>query len=138
MPKLNTTVKSVRIDNDILSELESRIDCSFNSWLNSVIADYIGGKPQNQTKSDDTPSDYDGVNPRILANIKQMCPFLGTSFSGMMEMLSNGLDDGSLSVVDGRLKGETEVNLDGFYEVCHEKNLDLQKAIDKAVAMLWK
>ena len=29
------------------------------------------------------------------------------------------------------------LTLDGLYEVCHEKNIDPQKAIDKLVQMMW-
>lgn len=36
MPKLNTTVKSVRLDNDVLSEIELN-GASFNSWLTETI-----------------------------------------------------------------------------------------------------
>lgn len=38
MPKLNTTVKSVRLDNDVLSEIEGLLDgSSFNSWLTETV-----------------------------------------------------------------------------------------------------
>ena len=44
MPKLNTTVKSVRVDNEKIDELEKRLNGqTFNSWLNDVIDDYLNG-----------------------------------------------------------------------------------------------
>lgn len=33
---------------------------------------------------------------------------------------------------------ENGLNMDGFYEVCHEKNIEPQKALDKCVQMLWR
>ena len=33
---------------------------------------------------------------------------------------------------------ETELNMDNFYEVCHMKNIDPQKALDKCTQMLWR
>jgi len=33
---------------------------------------------------------------------------------------------------------EPDINMDRFYEVCHEKNIDPQKALDKCVQMLWR
>lgn len=36
------------------------------------------------------------------------------------------------------LPDEEGLTLDSLYEVCHEKNIDPQKALDKCVQMLWR
>ena len=36
------------------------------------------------------------------------------------------------------LPGEEGVNLEGLYEVCHEKNIDPQKALNKCIQILWR
>lgn len=33
---------------------------------------------------------------------------------------------------------EAELNLDNFFEVCHMKNIDPQKALDKCIQVLWR
>jgi hypothetical protein len=33
---------------------------------------------------------------------------------------------------------EAELNLDNFFEACHMKNIDPQKALDKCTQMLWR
>lgn len=139
MPKLNTTVKSVRIDNDTLNELEKRIDGSFNAWLNEVIEDYLGPKkPKTVDNTGVYPKTSDTALGFTLDNIDQMARLMGSSLEDILGGLNRGLEDGTLTVEGNKIVGVTELNLNGLYEVCHEKNIEPQKAIDKAVQMLWK
>lgn len=133
MPKLNTTVKSVRIDNDTLSELENRIDGTFNSWLNGVIEDYLKSE---KPKKPDSMGVYPTIDKPIADNLSQMAVFMGTDLSGLVSALNDGLEDGSLSYEDGRLVGQSELKMDRFYEICHDRNLERQKAFDRLVNML--
>lgn len=133
MPKLNTTVKSVRIDNDTLSELESRIDGTFNSWLNGVIEEYLKSE---KPKKPDSTGVYPTIDKPIADNLSQMAVFMGTDLSGLVSALNDGLEDGSLSYENGRLIGQSELKMDRFYEICHDRNLERQKAFDRLVNML--
>ena len=49
---------------------------------------------------------------------------------------------GAIEIVDNELvlpeAENEELKMDSFYEVCHEKNIDPQKALDKCVQMLWR
>ena len=68
MPKLNSTVKSVRLDNDILAELEKRLGGkTYNAWLNEKIAEELG-KPNKNIETV-------RVNP-VNAVINTSLPFL--------------------------------------------------------------
>ena len=83
----------------------------------------------------------EGVNTYDMAdyeNLRQMGCFLEVEPREMIHKLAEGLERGTVTFRDGEIVGQTELNLDALEEVCHEKGLDLQKAIDKAVLMLWK
>lgn len=148
MPKLNTTVKSVRIDNDVWEELNERLDCTFNEWANGVITDFLEGKPlipngKNNSESEPEGKPLEADNERLIEpgdyeNLRQMGCFLGYTPKEMVHLMADGLENGTVTIRDGKIVGQTELNLDALEEVCHEKGLDLQKAIDKAVLMLWK
>jgi len=46
---------------------------------------------------------------------------------------------GVIEIVDDTLVlQENELRMDDFYDVCHQKNIDPQKALDKYVSMLWR
>lgn len=49
---------------------------------------------------------------------------------------------GAIEIVDNELvlpeAENEELKMDSFYEVCHEKNINPQKALDKCVQMLWR
>lgn len=49
---------------------------------------------------------------------------------------------GAIEIVDNTIVlpeiEESELSMDEFYEVCHMKNIDPQKALDKCVQMLWR
>jgi len=75
MPKANTTVKSVRIDNDTLAALEGLLDGqSINSWLNEKIEEAVGlpskRKPSNTGLPDGYKEKYEDLLSRYdkLAN----------------------------------------------------------------------
>lgn len=148
MPKLNTTVKSVRIDNEVWEELNERLDCTFNEWANGVITDFLEGKPlipngkvNSESEPEGKPFEVDDectIDPADYENLRQMGSFLGYTPREMVHMLAVGLEKGTVTIRDGQIVGQTDLNLDALEEVCHEKGLEMQKAIDKAVLMLWK
>ena len=46
---------------------------------------------------------------------------------------------GAIEIVDDTLVlQESELRMDDFYDVCHQKNIDPQKVLDRCVSMLWR
>ena len=48
---------------------------------------------------------------------------------------------GVIKIVDNEIvmpEEQFELNMDKFYEVCHERNIDPQTALNKCVQMLWR
>ena len=150
-----TKTVSVRLNVETVDALNKRFaseGLSLRDFL-SVYAGADGFSSGVNTKrgSDETPSESgDGVNtttdvgvntkvdPETMSNVANMCILLGVSLDNGMRLFREALEDGRLSIEGGQLVLNHEIDLSGFYEVCHEKNLDLQKAMDKAVQMLWK
>lgn len=129
MPKLNTTVKAVRIDNDKLAELESRLGHqTINSWMNEKIAEFIEGKPVKTEKNSGLSAE--------LRDIEAMVGLFGVSFDDFSKKLCEAMNDGTIYIDEGEIKVQTDLMLDEFYEVCHEKNVEPQEAINKVVQML--
>lgn len=127
MPKLNTTVKAVRIDNDKLAELEERLGGqTINSWLNEKIAEYLGGKPLKTEKKSEASPNND------LKEIESMANFFGFSLDEFLKMVCEGLTEGVLTIEKGKLVGTPDLDLENFKEACHEMGADPQKVLDKA------
>ena len=149
MPKLNTTVKSVRIDNDKLEELEQRLGGkTINAWLNERIEDYIKpctaenvektGKPSKSEKIlGASPNKYE-IDEKILDDLATMQMFMGGSVAEMIRLFDEAVNEGVIAYENGRYVGVPDVDLESFYEVCHERGVEPQEAIDKLVLDMRK
>ena len=151
MPKLNSTVKSVRIDNEKLAELENKIgEKSINAWLNECIERFLSGEevglpshgskdgisdtekeglPRNQAK----PESKYHIDEDILDDLATMQTFAGGSVGEMIRRFDEALNNGSIICEDGKFRGVPEIYLGDFKEKCREMNIEPQKALDKWV-----
>lgn len=151
MPKLNSTVKSVRIDNEKLAELEAKIgEKSINAWFNECIERFLSGEevglpscgskdgisatekeglPQNQAKSE---SKYN-IDEDILDDLATMQTFAGGSVEEMIRRFDEALNVGSIICEGERFVGVSDIYLGDFKDKCREMNIDPQKALDKWV-----
>ena len=131
MPKLNTTVKSVRIDNDKLEELEKRLGGrSINSWLNEQIVEYLTGKPQKTEKN---------LFPEgAVKEIGLMANYFGVGVDELFDAIFTGLEEGYLSMENGKVIGVPEIDLDEFKEACKDIGAEPEAVLKKAVASLRK
>lgn len=127
MPKLNSTVKAVRIDNEKLAELEERLGGqTINSWLNEKISEYLGGKPiKSSEKSEASPN-------RDMEEIESMARYFGITAENLLKMVCDGLGEGELSVENGKIVGKPAIDLENYLDACHEVGADPQKVLDKA------
>lgn len=98
MPKLNTTVKAVRVDNDKLAELEKRLGGqTINSWMNEQIAEYLGGKKSQKIEA----------SPEM-EEIESIGKFFDMSREEMLKAVCEGLMNGNLTIEDGKLTAVNE------------------------------
>lgn len=144
-----TKIVSVRLPVETVEEIEKRLKAE-GFTLREMLTEYSvntthSGKNEKLGVSEgvntQTVSGGEGVNTYDMAdyeNLRQMGCFLDIEPRDMIHKLAEGLERGIVTFRDGEIVGQTDLNLDALEEVCHEKGLDLQKAIDKAVLMLWK
>jgi len=127
-----TKTVSVRLPVEIVDDLNKRLSkegLTLRDFLSSYAESGLSVKsPKSETSL--------GVNTDITDNLSQMAVFMGTGLGGLVSALNDGLEDGSLSYENGRLVGQSKLKMDRFYEICHDRNLERQKAFDRLVNML--
>ena len=141
-----TKIVSVRLPVETVEEIEKMLKAE-GYTLREMLTEYSvntihKGKSEKPSEPEGVnTTEGEGVNTYDMAdyeNLRQMGCFLEVEPREMIHKLAEGLERGTVTFRDGEIVGQTELNLDALEEVCHEKGLDLQKAIDKAVLMLWK
>lgn len=129
---------SARLPVETVEEIEKRLKKE-GLTLRELLESYAEGDVY--TKNEGKPKGA-GIKPQEkpedIENIRQMGSFFGFDVEGMIHLLSEGLEGGYITVKDGKLAGEIDLDLEDFYDVCHDKGIEPQKAIDKMVSMLWK
>jgi hypothetical protein len=127
--KKEKTIK-LRISEELYGEIASKgrnLSETIREILrNSFVPQNSGEKNQ---KSGLTPS-------KEVKEIESMAVFFGFTLDEMLKMIYNGLNDGYLTVEDGKIVGLPEVNLDNLKEACHERGIGMQEAIDKTIKIL--
>lgn len=140
MPTIGSITKTVRINPNDLEVIEGIMKSEGVTWSGAVHT--LAENYQKSENSEGTPTKEDGCKPlgkpEDIENIRQMGGFFGFDVEGMIHLLSEGLEGGYITVKEGKLAGEIDLNLEDFYDVCHDKGIEPQKAIDKMVSMLWK
>ena len=67
-----------------------------------------------------------------------MAVFWGITGSELLKGVYAGLEDGNLSYENGKVVGIPEVDLENLYDVCHERGIEPQEAINKLVLTMRK
>lgn len=138
MPTIGSITKTVRINPNDLEVIEGIMKSEGVTWSGAVhtLAENYQ-KSGTPTKEDESECNPQG-KPEDIENIRQMGSFFGFDVEGMIHLLSEGLEGGYITVKEGKIAGEIDLDLEDFYDVCHDKGIEPQKAIDKMVSMLWK
>ena len=124
MPTIGSVTKTVRIAPRDL-EVINALMADGTSWSGAIHKLCEGVPTKISEKSGLTPN-------KDLEEIDSMAKFFGMDGGDLLKGVCAGLMDGNLTVENGKVVGIPEVNLDNFKEACHEKGIDLQKALDKA------
>lgn len=127
--KKEKTIK-LRISEELYGEIASK-----GRNLSETIREILRNSfvPQNS----DEKNQKSGLTPsKEVKEIESMAVFFGFTLDEMLKMIYNGLNDGYLTVEDGKIVGLPEVDLDNLKEACHERGIGMQEAIDKTVKNL--
>lgn len=121
MPKLNTTVKAVRLDNDKLEQIESQLaGKTFNSWLNEVIDDYLA--PKIILPPTGKPSE--------LEEIEGMVAFSGLTMKQFWDDIALKLNDGVLMFTSTGTEVACEPWVEKLRDVCRDKGIPVEKVVE--------
>ena len=123
-----TKTISVRLPLETVEEIEEKLKKE-GITLRQMLTEYPklrGSKSVNTAKIG------------ISHNLEQMLFLMGYTVEEGLKILEKSLEDGVLEVKDGRFTGQTEIDLNEFYDVCHEKNIRPEDAIKKCITMLWR
>jgi len=129
MPKLNTTVKAVRVDNDVLERFERKLEGrSVSSWLNEQIAAFVDGVSLNNDAETGKPlSDSE--------ELEEMAVCFGMTGEEMLHSLVESLNEGIVTMDKGKVVGYLPW-ADEFESVCHDLCIPVEKAAEGAIKAL--
>ena len=132
MPKLNTTVKAVRIDNDKLAEIESRLaGQTFNAWFNEIIDEFLGGSVKKSIAKEGKP-----VVPDELGEIEDMVAFSGLTMKQFWDDIALKLNEGVLMFTSTGTEVACEPWVDEFKDLCRDKHIDVEQTIKRVMQSL--
>ena len=121
MPKLNSTVKSVRVDNEKLAELERRLgDKSINAWLNEQIEGFLSGSVTRE------------VNP-VMEDIETMVGLSGMVLDDFWKEICGLMEDGNIEISSVGVQLVSEPWVEDFKEACHDRGLPVEKVAESAI-----
>lgn len=131
MPKLNTTVKSVRIDNNVLEELEKKLNGrTFNSWLNEKINESIEGKPKVNECKPDVFSTEAGKD------LMEMLCYYKVPAEKFIVDIREVMQNGTLTYENGELRIYDDYNIPIYLQKCAERKLNPKVLIDRCIESL--
>lgn len=149
----NSTVKGVRIENEVLAEFEKKLaGQSINSWFNEKILEFIGGKPcnspaapfssstdSNSSKSSkkESPMSID-LDNEMGKDLIQMLSLSKKSPSEFVKDVHGLLESGSLIYENGKLRVEVGFDYEPFLEFCRKHNARPKKVFENIMEEIYK
>ena len=137
MPTLGSITKTIRINPVDLEVIEGlmRDGTSWSGAVHKLCEGYTGTpivESQREEKIDKgTPIE----KPQYLEDLEGYCSFFGVSEEEFVAQICQEIEVGHI-MYDGTFKYDIGLNLERFKEVCHEKGIEEQKALDKMVQMM--
>ena len=127
-----TRTVSARIPNEVADEMEKRLKAESYS-LRELITDYANGRGVNTQKSEKNLFPEGAVK-----EIGLMANYFGVGVEELFEAIFTGLEEGYLSMENGKVIGVPEIELDEFKEACKDIGAEPEAVLKKAVASLRK
>ena len=141
MASTKTRIKPIRIANETADYFEgkplNRMVEGLCELLESGKITFDGENLKVEGVYTEKSEKNSGLTPsKEVKEIESMAVFFGFTLDEMLKMIYNGLNDGYLTVENGKIVGLPEVDLDNLKEACHERGIGMQEAIDKTVKNL--
>ena len=127
-----TKTVSARIPNEVADEMEKRLKAESYS-LRELITDYANGRSVNTEKSEKNLFPEGAVK-----EIGLMANYFGVGVDELFDAIFTGLEEGYLSMENGKVIGVPEIDLDEFKEACKDIGAEPETVLKKAVASLRK
>ena len=148
----NSTVKGVRIENEVLAEFEKKLaGQSINSWFNEKILEFIGGKPSDSPaapscfsdsvsikQSSNFPDDYISLDDDMGKDLVCMLNTYKKSPDDFLKDVHGLLESGSLIYENGKLKVEVGFDYEPFLEFCRKHNARPKKVFENIMEEIYK
>lgn len=134
MPSTRTISKGIRIKNEAAEYFKGKplnryIEClheSIESGEIEIIDDRI---VCTHSKRETVPEYVSRMNVAGAA--------FGLSGEELADKLMNAMDSGAIILENGEFRAENEYNFEKFISACEDKNVPVQKMIDKCAQMIW-
>ena len=144
MPTIGSITKTIRIKPNDLEIIEGlmRDGTSWSGAIHKLCESYgtprvVEENPKEIAKG--TPKMEDTGTPmeksQYLKDFEGYCSFFGVSEEEFVAQICQEIEAGHI-MYDGMFRYDIGLNLEWFREVCHEKGLDEQKALDKMTQMM--
>ena len=135
--KKEKTVK-LRISEDLYNKLVSK-GANLSETIRKILSESF--VPQKTAKISEkngaSPNKYE-IDEKILDDLATMQMFMGGSVAEMIRLFDEAVNEGVIAYENGRYVGVPDVDLETFYEVCHERGVEPQEAINKLVLDMRK
>ena len=116
---------SVRLPNETIEEIEKRLKKD-GKTLRDLLTEYALGENLAEIPSVNTD----------LAEIESMMPFFHITLEEFIPLLCSAMTEGQITVEEGEIKTRDSLDMDDFYDACHEAGVDPQKAVNKMTGMI--
>lgn len=149
----NSTVKGVRIENEVLAEFEKKLaGQSINSWFNEKILEFVGGKPSDspaapfsssadsnfaKSSKKESPMSID-LDNEIGKDLIQMLSLSKKSPNEFVKDAHGLLESGSLIYENGKLRVEVGFDYEPFLEFCRKHNARPKKVFENIMEEIYK
>lgn len=104
------------------------------------LSEYVPRKEVEELRREIEKNKTVPQNQINLSELEGMTRFFDMSVEDFLHQVCERLNEGFVSVEGGKVVtyDSSGINLERFKEVCHEKNIDVQKGMEKCVQMLMR
>lgn len=141
MASTKTKVKPIRIANETADFFEGKplnrvVECIHHLLENGRLK--FDGDEIKISGENSVYTEKKGINPGILEDMDSMAACFGVTTEKMIEEFYGMLEEGTLTVENGKLKASMPEWASNFEEACHEMCVPVEKVAESAVKALKK
>lgn len=147
MPTIGSITKTIRINPKDLEVIE-RIMEDGTTWSGAIHKLCEGVPIESKPISEGVPKEeYERVLkeleaknnvPQSYGELESYCSFFGVEIEEFVKQLVEKITSGQIGYEDGEIVTYGDVDLSRFKEVCHDKGVPIEKAIEKCIQMILR